>query len=174
MASSPLPVVAGGAPELTVAAAPVVPVACACTSSTAEPAAADRPAYSRAATPMSAVEPALAVMVGLVPPPAVTGAVQTDSSVPSEAVICAGGARPVRGRRRRMTAADQPSSCTAQTVLYGAIFLGSHCPARRQLLGHPPGVASRWLRQPRLGTCSQGSGACEEDGRCSQRRRLSG
>ena len=44
------------------------------------------PAYSTAATPMSAVEVALAVMVGLVPPPAVIGAVQTDISVLSEAL----------------------------------------------------------------------------------------
>ena len=64
----------------------VVPVACAWTSSTAAPAAVDRPAYSTAATPMSAAAVVLAVMVGLVPPPAVTGAVQTDISVPSEAV----------------------------------------------------------------------------------------
>ena len=35
---------------------------------------------------MSAAAVVLAVMVGLVPPPAVTGAVQTDISVPSEAV----------------------------------------------------------------------------------------
>jgi hypothetical protein len=32
-------------------------------------------------------------------------------------------------------------------------------------LGRPPGVASRWLRQPRPGAHSQGFGACEEDGR---------
>jgi len=31
-------------------------------------------------------------------------------------------------------------------------------------LGRLPGVAPRWLRQPRLGTHSQGFGACEEDG----------
>jgi hypothetical protein len=31
-------------------------------------------------------------------------------------------------------------------------------------LGRPPGVAARWLRQPRRGTHSQGFGACEEDG----------
>ena len=46
----------------------------------------DRPAYSTAATPMSAAEVVLAVMTGLVPPPAVTGAVHTDISVPSGAV----------------------------------------------------------------------------------------
>ena len=46
----------------------------------------DRPTHSTAATPMSAVEVTLAVMVGLVPPPAVIGAVHTDCSVPSEAV----------------------------------------------------------------------------------------
>ena len=32
-------------------------------------------------------------------------------------------------------------------------------------LGRPPGVASRWLRQPGPGTRSRGFGACEEDGR---------
>ena len=48
-------------------------------------AAVDRPEYSAAATPMSAEEVVVAVMVGLVPPPAVMGAVQTDISVPSEA-----------------------------------------------------------------------------------------
>src|SRR6516164_3392753 len=60
-------------------------MACAWTSRTAVPAAVDRPAYSAAATPMSAVEVALAVMVGLVPPPAVIGALHTDSAVPSPA-----------------------------------------------------------------------------------------
>ena len=63
-----------------------MPAAWAWTSRTAAPAAVDRPEYSAAATPMSAVAVVLAVMVGLVPPPAVTGAVQTDISVPSEAV----------------------------------------------------------------------------------------
>jgi hypothetical protein len=32
-------------------------------------------------------------------------------------------------------------------------------------LGRPAGVASRWLRQPRPATHSQGFGAYEEDGR---------
>ena len=68
------------------AAVVVVPVACAWTSRAAVPAAVDKPAYSTAATPMSAAEVALAVMVGLVPPPAVIGAVHTDISVFSEAL----------------------------------------------------------------------------------------
>jgi hypothetical protein len=49
---------------------------------------------------------------------------------------------------------------------HGALFhrlplSGSRVPC----LGRPPGVAWRWLRQPRHGTHSQGFGAYEEDGR---------
>jgi hypothetical protein len=36
--------------------------------------------------------------------------------------------------------------------------------SRASRLGRPTDVASRWLRQPRPGTPSQGSGVCKEDG----------
>jgi hypothetical protein len=49
------------------------------------PAAVDRPLYSTAAMPMSAVDVVVAVIVGLVPVLAVIGAVHTDCSVPSAA-----------------------------------------------------------------------------------------
>ena len=52
-----------------------------------------------------------------------------------------------------------------------AIFLGSPLSSSRAPRpGRPPGVATRWLRQPRPGTCSQGFGACEEDGEAVSRR----
>jgi len=71
-----------------VAAAVVFPEACDCTSTAASPAAVDRPEYSSAVTPTSADDDTVAVTVGLVPPPAVTGALQTLISVLSEAVKC--------------------------------------------------------------------------------------
>ena len=67
------------------AAPGVVPLACACWSRTAVPAALDSPAYSRTATPTSAAPVGVAVTVGRVPPVATT-AVQTLSSVLSDAV----------------------------------------------------------------------------------------
>ena len=79
-------VAAGTGPEKTVAAAVVVPVALLVTSTAPMLAAVDRPEYSSAATPMSALDVLVAVIVGLVPPPAVIGAVQMLSSSPSEAV----------------------------------------------------------------------------------------
>src|SRR5450755_1060948 len=77
MASSLLAVVAGVAPELTVVALPVVPVLCEVWSIAPVPPAPDSPEYSSAATPTSALEVAVTVIVGLVPPPAVIGAVHT-------------------------------------------------------------------------------------------------
>ena len=81
-----MPAVVGGVePELTVTAAEAVPVDDATVSTAAAPAADDRPAYSRAATPMSAVRLVVAVTTSAVPPPRVMGAVHTVISVASEA-----------------------------------------------------------------------------------------
>src|SRR5256714_14528778 len=77
---------AGVAPELPVLPALPEPVADAWVSTTDASATADRPLYSDAATPMSAAPDAVAVMAGDWPAPAVTGAVQTLSSVPSDAL----------------------------------------------------------------------------------------
>ena len=82
------PPTAGVAPELTVTAAVVVPLACEATSTTDPSAAADTPEYSSAAIPISAADVAFTVIAGLVPPPEVTGALHTDSSVLSEALKC--------------------------------------------------------------------------------------
>jgi len=69
-------------PDVTVVTElPVVPLALACTSTDPSPVVVDSPAYSIAAMPTSAVEVGRAVIVGLVPPPTVTTAVQTLSSV---------------------------------------------------------------------------------------------
>ena len=62
-----------------------MPLAIAVRSTAAAPEALDSPEYSITAIPMSALELAVAVTVGLVPPPAVIGAVHTVSSVPSDA-----------------------------------------------------------------------------------------
>jgi hypothetical protein len=86
MASSLAKVVAGVDPELTAWAEPVVPVAWALWSTTLASATVDSPEYSSAVTPMSAADDTLAVMVGLVPPRAVMGALHTLISVLSEAV----------------------------------------------------------------------------------------
>ena len=77
---------AGVAPEDTVAAVVVVPVACDWASSTDASVAADSPEYSSAATPTSAADVTCAVITGFVPPPAVTGALHTLSSVLSGAL----------------------------------------------------------------------------------------
>ena len=74
------------APEETAAAVDVLPVAVLSTSTTPVPGAEDRPEYSRTATPMSAPAVVVTVMVGLVPEPAVIGALHTLSSVLSEAL----------------------------------------------------------------------------------------
>jgi hypothetical protein len=81
-------VTAGVAPEDTVAAAEVVPADEAWTSTTPEPETVDKPEYSTTATPMSALLVVAAVIVGVVPPPRVTGAAQIDISVLSEALKC--------------------------------------------------------------------------------------
>ena len=86
MASSLPRVVPGVEPELTAAATLVLPVAVAFWSTMVASATVDSPEYSLIATPMSAAEVARAVMVGRVPPPAVTGAVHTVISVWSAAV----------------------------------------------------------------------------------------
>ena len=86
--SSPGAVVAAVAGVETTAAALVVPVALALWSTAAVPAAVDRPAYSSTATPRSALALGVAVIVGIVPPPAVTGALQMLISVLSEALKC--------------------------------------------------------------------------------------
>jgi hypothetical protein len=72
-------------PEETVAAAPVVSVAWALTSTTLALATVDKPEYSKTAAPTSAADVGVTVIVGRVPPPAVIGAVHTLMSVPSEA-----------------------------------------------------------------------------------------
>ena len=76
------------APEETVAAPVVVPVVEATDRRRSAPATVDRPEYSSATTPTSALAVGLTVIVGRVPPPAVTGAVQTLISVSSEALKC--------------------------------------------------------------------------------------
>src|SRR2546421_482162 len=86
MASSLPAATAGVAPELTVLPALTEPVADAWVSTTDASATVDSPLYSDAVTPMSAAPDAVAVMAGDWPPPAVTGAVQTLSSVPSDAL----------------------------------------------------------------------------------------
>jgi hypothetical protein len=75
-------VVAGVAPELTVPAALVAPELCALWSIAAVPAALESPEYSTAATPTSALAVGVTVIVGLVPPPAVIGAVHALSLDP--------------------------------------------------------------------------------------------
>ena len=52
----------------------------------AAPAAVERPEYSSTAAPMSAFAVGVTVIAGLVPPPAVIGAVHTLSSVLSDAL----------------------------------------------------------------------------------------
>jgi hypothetical protein len=74
------------APEETVAAADVLPVAVLSTSTAFVPAALDRPEYSSTVAPMSAVPVVLTLIVGLVSPPAVIGALHTLSSVWSDAL----------------------------------------------------------------------------------------
>jgi hypothetical protein len=87
--ASSLPVVVPGVdPELTACTAVVVPDAEADTSITDASAAADTPAYSLTATPTSADPDTFAVTVGLVPPPALNGALHTLNSVLSEPVKC--------------------------------------------------------------------------------------
>src|SRR5258705_4563548 len=89
MASSFPAVVAAVCPDCTVPADPVVPVAVASWSTAPAPATVDIPAYSMASTPMSPVPDVRAVMAGVAPAPAVTGAVQTLTSVFSLACQCA-------------------------------------------------------------------------------------
>jgi hypothetical protein len=76
------------APDETLAATVVVPVARALVSSTDASLTVDSPAYSDAATPTSADAVGVTVIVGRVPPPDKTGALQTLISVPSEATQC--------------------------------------------------------------------------------------
>ena len=85
-------------PESTDRAVVVVPVAVAIWSTAAVPMAVDRPEYSSAAMPMSALADGLAMIVGLVPPLAVIGAVQTVRLVPSEAVVEATSVNVSHGR----------------------------------------------------------------------------
>ena len=75
----------GVAGEETVAAPVVVPEACAIWSTMVASATVESPEYSSAATPTSAVDVGLTVIVGRVPPPAVIGALQTLISVFSDA-----------------------------------------------------------------------------------------
>src|SRR3954447_26382870 len=89
MTSSLSPVSAGVGPEVTKPARPDVPVAVLVASIEAVPAAPDKPEYSSAAPPTSALADAVTVIDGFVPPPAVTGAVQTLSCVSSDAVTVA-------------------------------------------------------------------------------------
>ncbi len=74
------------APEETEDAADVLPVAVLSTSTTFVPPALDRPEYSSTLAPMSALAVVVTVMVGLVPAPAVIGALHTLSSVLSDAL----------------------------------------------------------------------------------------
>ena len=76
------------APDATVPAALVVPLACAVWSTTDASGAADRPEYSETAAPTSALAVGVTLIVGRVPPPAVIGALHTLISVLSEALKC--------------------------------------------------------------------------------------
>ena len=76
---------AGVGPDVTKPVPIDVPVAVLSASIAAAPDAVDRPAYSSAAPPMSAPPVAVTVIVGRVPSPAVIGALQTLSSVFSDA-----------------------------------------------------------------------------------------
>ncbi len=87
-ASSLPAVVAAVAPDATVPAVVVVPDADDVRSTAATPAAVDSPEYSDTAAPTSAFALGFTVIAGLVAPPAVIGAVQTLSSVLSEALKC--------------------------------------------------------------------------------------
>src|SRR3954447_13103956 len=80
------PASAAVGPEVTNPVPEEVPVAVLDASTAAAPDALDRPEYSRAAPPMSALPVAVMVIAGRVPPPAVIGALQTLSSVSSDAV----------------------------------------------------------------------------------------
>ena len=88
MASSLAPLVGAVAPDATLAAPLVVPVAWEVTSTAAVPEALERPEYSEAMAPTSALALGVTVIAGLVPPPAVIGAVHTLSSVLSDPVKC--------------------------------------------------------------------------------------
>ena len=81
MASSLAAPVAAVAPEDTVPAVVVVPEALAWVSTAAEPAAVESPLYSRAVIAASPADESFAVTIGVVPAPAVMGAVQTLCSV---------------------------------------------------------------------------------------------
>ena len=76
----PAPVAAVG-PEDTDPADAVVPDAVACVSTAAVPAAAESPLYSSAVIAASPDEESFAVTAGVLPAPAVIGAVQTLCSV---------------------------------------------------------------------------------------------
>ena len=80
------PVSAAVGPEVTNPVPEDVPVAVLDASTAAAPDALDSPEYSSAAPPMSALPVAVMVIAGRVPPPAVIGALQTLSSVSSDAV----------------------------------------------------------------------------------------
>src|SRR6188472_667298 len=80
------PVSAAVGPEVTNPVPEEVPVAVLNWSMAAAPEALDRPEYSSAAPPISAPPVAVMVITGRVPPPAVIGALQTLSSVSSDAV----------------------------------------------------------------------------------------
>ncbi len=72
------------------------------------------------------------------------------------------GARPARVRRDEQRPAEIQLIDTGGPVGHLPRLPLSSSQAPR--LGRPPGVASRWLRQPRPGTHSQGFRAGEEDG----------
>ena len=74
------------APEATVADVFVVPEECAIWSTTVASPTVESPEYSIAATPTSAADVVLIVIVGRVPAPALMGALHTLISVPSEAL----------------------------------------------------------------------------------------
>src|SRR6185312_3894683 len=88
IARSPAAEVAAVAPDATVPAEPVVPLACAVWSSTEASGAVDRPEYSDTAAPTSALAVGVTLIAGRVPPPAVIGALHTLISVLSEALKC--------------------------------------------------------------------------------------
>jgi len=78
--------------------------------------------------------------------------------------LCAWGARSARARRRRQLAREHPAHSPTGVLQMTHLPRPPLSSSQAPRLGRPAGVASRWLRQPRPGTHSQGFGAYEEDG----------
>jgi hypothetical protein len=118
-------VVAAVEPELTDRAVAVVPVASAIWSTAPAPAAAERPEYSSTAMPISAVADGFAMMVGLVPPLWVTGAVHTLSCAPSEAVAVVSSVKesPAESVTLEVVAWPELQSATSTTRRFPVVTL---------------------------------------------------